>query len=548
MLGLNSDIKALIAQGDYLFGNRSTLMSLWQEAAENFYPQRADFTSSRVMGNTYADNLTTSAPLLAQRDLGNAIGGLIRPKNKMWGKVSVADVEEVDTAGRQWLERASLRQYNVLYNRDVQFTRATKEADHDFVLFGQAVLQKTLNSKADNLLFKTHHLRDVAWCENNDNKVDTVHRKWPAMAIDLCRMFPDKVSPKVKKLAEKEPYKKIQCRHIVVPNDGYGYKPSRKIKQPFVSIIIDVENNTILEEIGSWDIQYIIPRWQTVSGSQYAYSPALVVALPDSRLIQDITLTLLEAGEKAANPPLIATQNAVAGEVNVFAGGVTWADSAYDERLGEVLRPISQNYAGLPMAVDLQRDVRSMISAAFFLDKISLPMMSGERTALEMSQRIEDYIRNALPLFEPLEQDYNGAIYEMTFNDLLRRGVFGTIDEMPDSLSGKEIKFQFESPLTQALGAEKGQKFIQNRDLLLAAAELDPRAKNLMNVKAAVKDVMITSSPASWMNTEEDIEAMEQAAVEQEMLQKGVQMAQQGGQGFEATARGIKTLGEAGVM
>jgi hypothetical protein len=48
-----------------------------------------------------------------------------------------------------------------------------------------------------------------------------------------------------------------------------------------------------------WTGFYRIPRWQTVSGSQYSYSPATVAALPDARLIQAMTFTLLEAGEKA---------------------------------------------------------------------------------------------------------------------------------------------------------------------------------------------------------------------------------------------------------
>jgi hypothetical protein len=70
----------------------------------------------------------------------------------------------------------------------------------------------------------------------------------------------------------------------------------------------------------------------TVSGSAYAYSPATVVALPDARLLQQITLTLLEAGQKAVDPPWKATSEAIQGGVNSFAGGITWVDPEYDER------------------------------------------------------------------------------------------------------------------------------------------------------------------------------------------------------------------------
>ena len=38
------DIKQLHEYAESLFSKRSSLMLLWQEQAENFYVQRADFT------------------------------------------------------------------------------------------------------------------------------------------------------------------------------------------------------------------------------------------------------------------------------------------------------------------------------------------------------------------------------------------------------------------------------------------------------------------------------------------------------------------------
>lgn len=506
---MDSNIQKLIKDGDQLFGQRTTLMSLWQSGAENFYPERADFTTNRMIGQDFADYLTTSFPIIARRDLGNSISGMLRPSNKEWFKVTIDNEAKLDVAGKQWLERATARQRGLMYDRRTQFIRATKEADHDFVCFGQAVIQKTLNTAGNGLLYKTHHLRDVAWNENHDGVPDTVHRKWKPTIVEMNQAFQGKISSKLATRLKDKPYDRIDCRHIVVPNDGFSYIPTKKIKQPFVSILVDVENDFVLEEIGSWDLQYIIPRWQTVSGSQYAYSPALVAALPDARLIQSMTLSLLEAGEKAANPAMVAVQEAIRGGVELFAGGVTYVESDYDERLGEVLRPITQNLNGLPIGLDMQKDIREQITKAFFLDKISLPMMSGERTAYEMGVRVSEYIRNALPLFEPLEQDYNATLCDMTFNDLLRRGAFGSTDDMPDSLSGKEVMFKFDSPLTDAIGTEKGQKFQENQQLLAQAATVDPSATYLIDVKAALKDVFDgIGTPAAWMRDDKQVAAM----------------------------------------
>jgi hypothetical protein len=45
-----------------------------------------------------------------------------------------------------------------------------------------------------------------------------------------------------------------------------------------------------------------------------------------------MTLTLLEAGEKFTNPPMIAVQEAIRSDVAIYAGGITWVDKDYDER------------------------------------------------------------------------------------------------------------------------------------------------------------------------------------------------------------------------
>ena len=50
-----------------------------------------------------------------------------------------------------------------------------------------------------------------------------------------------------------------------------------------------------------------------------------MAALPDARLLQAMTYTLLEAGEKTTNPPMVVTKGAVRSDVSIFAGGLTWS-------------------------------------------------------------------------------------------------------------------------------------------------------------------------------------------------------------------------------
>lgn len=540
---MESRVTELIKQGDRLFTERQPMLTLWQEIAENFYPERADFTVSRNIGTDFAGNLTTSYPILARRELGNTFQSMLRSGD--WFNVSVArsDLIEDDVWALRWLEDVTKVQRRAMSDRRSQFMRATSEGDQDYSAFGQTCISVELNQDADRLLYRCWHLRDVAWAEGLDGMVSTVHRKWKPTAVEIVERFPKTAGQKLRDLATKEPYTKIECRHAVVPSGRYDPPAGQKAwKTPYVSVYIDVTNSEILEEIGVFDTIYVIPRWQTVSGSQYAYSPSTVAALPDARLLQSMTLVLLEAGEKAVDPPMIAVQEAIRSDLGLFAGGVTWVDAEYDEKLGEVLRPISQDKSGMPLGLNMQQDVRQMISEAFFLNKLNLPQTSG-MTAYEVSQRIQEFIRTVTPLFGPTVPEYNGQLCDMTFDRLMRGGAFGPSSNMPDSLRGQEVQFRFESPLLEAQSQVKSQKFVELGQKLQGAMALDPNVILNVDIHAAFRDVLQGDTPADWIVPEEQVQ---QAMQQMQQAQQQQQEMQQMGQDVMGAANIAEQIGKAG--
>ena len=59
--------------GRKLLSDKGSLNSLHQEIAENFYPERADFTQQRWLGQDFAANLMSSYPVIARRDLAEQL-------------------------------------------------------------------------------------------------------------------------------------------------------------------------------------------------------------------------------------------------------------------------------------------------------------------------------------------------------------------------------------------------------------------------------------------------------------------------------------------
>jgi hypothetical protein len=523
--------KELADLASSLLEKKGPLNTLHQEVAENFYPERADFTVTRSLGDDFMSNVTTSYPIITRRDLGNQIGSMLRPKAKPWFHVKrrFSEIkEEKDNDVREALERFENTQRRAMYDPQALLNRAAKAADHDFAAFGQFAMSIELNRNRDALLYRTWHLRDMAWSENADGQLGFVCRKWKPYIRVLADTFGEEnLHQEIQKKLNKDPLEEYEVLHMVV--DAEMYDDNAK-GRPRWSIWWDPEHKEIIEAVPIHGRHYIVPRWNLV-GSQYAFSPAVVAALPDARLIQAMAFTMLEVSEKAAQPPMIATVDAVRSDLGVFAGGITWVDKEYDEKLGEALRPISQDFRGVGYGMDMLRDTRAMIKEAFFLNKLTPfnPSSDPQMTAFQAGQLVQEYIRNALPIFEPMEQEYNSALCEETFDLLMRNGAFGSPLDWPTQLQNMDIEFQFESPLNDVIDQQKTQKWLEAKALLADAISLDQSNAYVFDSRTALRDALAgTGVPAEWLNNEAEVEEMVDSAQQKQEGQDMLGALEQG--------------------
>ena len=507
-------VEEIIQQGRELFGKRDSLLSLWQTLAENFYPERAEFTSTRTLGAEFGAELMSSHPVRARRELGDSISALLRPTTKDWFFVRTeGDWDSVPLDARAWLEKAQNIQRRSLAHRGSMFVQAVKDADHDFVTFGQAVLQRSKNSDGSGLLFRCWHLKDVAWCDDVNGAVNTVYRKWNATIADVVGTFGAKAHARVHEKMEKSRYDKMEIWHCVRPTGKVG-----KGEKPFESVYIDPANDHMMESVGMPDLGYVIPRWRKLNGTAYAISPATMTALPDARLLQAMVAVLLEAGEKAVNPPTVANKNVFGGAFSIYAGGTTWADMS-DGRIQDHYGLLPIDKSGIPLGRDMAADLINQIDDSMYLSKLRLPPPpSGGRTAYEVSKITEENIRQVLPLFEPMEMEYNAPLMEGTFDALLSMGAFGPLIEIPKSLEGASVQFTFESPLQGAIEAIKRQTLSEAVGVVAEAQQVDSRSKYLVDMTVAARDVLNgIATPAAWIRSDTQVKELADTDAEEQM-------------------------------
>lgn len=532
----------LIREGDAIFVARSPMLSLWQDMAETFYVERADFTAGRNPGSAFASHLMTGQPLQARQELANAVGGMLRPPGQGWFRVSLRSNtgQESSQAAQAWLEAMTGRMRAAMYEPRAAFQRAAKQADNDYVTFGNAVISVEPNWRDTSLLFRCWHLKDVVWREDFTGRVDEVHRRSTMTALEAMRLFPHSHAPELKTMpVEQLRSRQLEVRHVALPAERFG-DPS--ISARFVSVFVDVAHGHVMEAVGRSTLGYVVPRWQLVSGSVYGYSPTAVASISDARLLQDMTRTILEAGEKAVDPPMIATQEAVRSDVALYPGGITYVDAAYDERLGAAIRPISQDRSGLPLGLKMQQDVRQQIAAAWMLNKLTLPQAGG-MTAYEVGQRVQEYVRQVLPLFEPIEAEYSAALCHETFDVLRGVGAFGHAASWPEEVRNNDVAFQFENPFVAASnGAALGQ-YETVSGLLARHQAIDPDVGQEIAARQMFRDaIKATGAPAGWLKDDQTVDAGRGAAMAARNAAQALEQAAAGGKAAQALGAGVDAL------
>lgn len=543
--------KELLDIGDRQFTKRQPLMGLWQEIGDNFYSVRAHFTREPQIGENFGEHQYDSYPELLRRMLGDSISAMLRPRDRPWFK-TITGFEPVDndTGNKRVLEEVTNRMRRRMYFPKSGFIRSTKQGDHDFTTFGQCVLSVDENEDRDRMFIRPFHLANVCWLENSEQEIDHAHLKDKMTARQMKRKFGEKaLHSTIVKACEKEPDREFNYRIVILPSDEYDYRKSKRFKEndekrrptgnhklPFVACYVDADNKHVMDEAPRLLFPLVIPRWIKLTGSAYAFSPATTIALPDGRLAQQLARILLEAGEKAIDPPLMADEEAVR-EANIGAGRITWVQADAQRKVRDLIDSFDIRY-DLNAGLAFRQDLREMLTKAFYIDKLTLPPVEGEKmTAFEVGRRLEEFVRQALPLFEPMEDEYNSKLLDAIYAQL---EVLGEFSDLPltDDLRDAEIKWQFESPIQTASNKMVVEKFAEALRLHATGAEMG--AASPLRLDRALSDAMkATDSPSAWIMTADEFEEAKQV---EEQKKLAATLAAQVSQGAEIAGQ----VGEAG--
>ena len=500
------------------FNKRGSLMSFFQDIAEHFFPERADFTSQHTLGEDFASRLYASEPSLFRRDFGNYIDSALRPWGRDWFKIVPQDPRlGKNLSVKQYLETRSQITMQLLKDRRSNFSNAVRAGDHDWVTFGNAVTSVEGRSNGMGLRFRTWHLRDCAWRENYDGEVDSFFRKVKVTVRNLCAQEKSKnwsIPPKIKEKLTKHPDEVVEIYHVLIPS--IEYRPDEKTAAGWYSCYLMPDQQWEISAKPEFVFNYSVSRWFRIDSSPYGLSPCTIIALPDGRTLQTMTWSILEAGEKAVEPPLVAQTEAIMSGVDIRSGMITWVDQRYDERTGEAIRALELG-SSPEFGEALRQGITGNLKDAFYLSKLFLPQNTPQMTAEEVQRRHEEFLRVAQPVIAPAESERNASILDIAVEMALRMSLWGPMDEMPKELRGREVEYTFDNPLQDAQRQSKSFAFSTTMGIVGQAKELlGPGLVAHLDETQAFRDAIEGVAPPSWLRDPDEAEEMRQMEEEAE--------------------------------
>lgn len=521
-----------------------------QDIAENFYPLRADFTQTLQLAD-YAGWLMDGSPVLARETLGNSMEAMLRQGDD-WFKMGTGDKERDERpANAVALNRGTNAMQAIIKHRGSNWMNATKLADMDWVSFGAFVMSIEENQARDAIIFKTWHLRDCSWILDEDGKVRCLYRNMEMTARDIMARinrgkWTGSPSYAVRDAAERDPEKMIKVRHILMATDEvYASDPGsmKRIRHPFISIYLDVENRSFLSEAGSPVFNYVVGRQRVLSHLPFGFSPMALNSMPDARMLQDMALVILEQGQKAVDPPTVGSAQVFTRDLNMFAGGHTEVDLEQDQKLQDVFTTVETGR--IEVGMELKADVRNLIAEAWLLNKLMLPHLTNMREA-EVMVRTEEFRRAALPFFQPVEVNYHGEVFGTTYDVAVN---FGTIrpEMFTADLRGQGVGFTFSSPLQEAEGKLIVGEYYEMVNIAATGAKMDQTVANMIDFRGATEMAIARGTRPEWLIPEDQRQQADQQAAVVSGLDQGAKIAQQGAAVSADLANATLAMKQAGI-
>lgn len=446
--------------------DRANHESDWEELAVYIMPGTIGHSIDREPGDrTDQDEVYDQTAVRANIKLASSMHGALTGPSAKWFSLRFRDKEiSQDDKAREWLEACGEAMFAAL--AESNFNSRINESYLDLSCYGVTNLWCTMGREG-KLVFDTFHLSECAIAEGEDGRVDTLYRRFELSARNALNRWPDGELPSARKYVEDgDPDRKLAFVTVVEPNADYN--PGAKLKEtarPIYSCVICVTDQEKVSETGYWTQPFVAPRWSKRTGDPYGWGPGSA-AINDIKTLNAAKATELDAWEKSIDPPMKALDQAVAGDVDLVAGGVTVVSDMNG------IQPLV-NATNWNATMIKGQELQQSIKEAFYDRMLDFP--GGPNvTATEIVRRTEMMQRELAPVLGRLQSELLSPLVERVFDVMNRNGMLPAPPESVVNAAGSNVDIEYVSPLARAQKAGDIESIERWVGTLSQVAQINP--------------------------------------------------------------------------
>ena len=504
------NMKAIVSRFEYLESQRANWDSHYQELADYMLPRKADIVRKRARGEKRMELIFDGTALQSVDLLASSLHGMLTSGATPWFHLTLKDDElGRDEEVQAWLEDTSSRMMRAITMSN--FETEVHEMYVDLVVFGTGCMFVEMDKKS--MRFSTRHISEFYVAEDQFGIVDTVFRKYRLPARQAVQRFGiENVGKFIQNTFEKKPDEEVVVLHCVMPRKERDPTKQDNKNMPFASMYICMETKMVMQESGFQEFPYVVPRFLKATGEVMGRSPAMV-ALPDVKMLNLMSKTIIQAAQKLIDPPLLVPDDGFLLPVRTQPGGLNFFRSG----TRDTITPLNTG-ANIPIGLNMEEQRRTAIRSAFYVDQL-LTGGSPNMTATEVVQRQEERMRVIGPVLGRLMNEMLRPMIDRVFALMLRADMLAP---PPEILQGLDVDVEYVSPLARAQKSSSLNSTMKALEILLPLAQALPVADHI-NADGLVNHIMDSLGvPKKVVKPQSEVDAgrEEQAAQQQAMMER----------------------------
>ena len=488
----------LIQRLDRLTAERSVWDDHWQEIAERVLPRQADFGTGTAPGGKRTGKIFDSTAALALDRFASAMESMLTPRSSRWHGLRFADPALAgDDAAKRYLETLTDLLFRVRYGPFAAFASNLHEAYVSLGAFGTQVLYTEEGFDRAPIQYRSLHIGECYLATDFTGRVDTIYRRFDLTARQAAQKWgEDRLSADCRRALERgsDADRPFTFLHAVQPAERQGARA-------FDSWYVDIAARHVVHRGGYYEMPYHVSRFATAPRETYGRGPAMF-ALPDIKMLNEMSKTTLRAAQKMVDPPLGIYTDGVIGRPNLNPGALN--PGGINAQGQEMIRPIGGG--GRPdVGLEMMERRRQAINEGFWVTLFQILVESPAMTATEVLERAQEKAQLLGPAVGRQQSELLGPLIEREVAILERKGL---LPPPPHHIAGAELEIDYTSPLARMQRAEEGVGTLRTLEALQAVAPARPEVFDNLDADATVRGLAeINGMPLKFLRPQKEVAA-----------------------------------------